>query len=239
MHKENTAIILCGGKGTRLGKNSIKSNKTLLKYKGKPLIHHIIYFLLKNNINKIIIPYGYKGKDVDNYIKKHFKSNKSIISFNAGVNTSREERLKKASKFINNNCKKIIILNGDSFYKFKLNKIINKFKKNTVNLICTKITLRFGFIIQNTLNNKIKFKYGNTSFRHFSNNSKNINYFYSGLSIIDTKFFFKNISYFKNSFEDYLFNKAAQKKQLGFIFDNNLFFQVNTQEDLKNYIDGK
>ena len=40
--KKTCAIILCGGKGTRLGQKGLKKNKTLIKYRGFPLIYHIL-----------------------------------------------------------------------------------------------------------------------------------------------------------------------------------------------------
>ena len=40
--KIKTAVILCGGKGTRLGSLGKKMPKTLLKVQGKPIIWYII-----------------------------------------------------------------------------------------------------------------------------------------------------------------------------------------------------
>ena len=42
-----TAIILCGGKGTRLGNLGKKVPKTLLTVQGKPIIWYIIKSLKK------------------------------------------------------------------------------------------------------------------------------------------------------------------------------------------------
>ena len=44
-----TAVILCGGKGTRLGYLGKKLPKTLVKVKDKPIIWYIIKFLKKFN----------------------------------------------------------------------------------------------------------------------------------------------------------------------------------------------
>ena len=51
-----TAVILCGGKGTRLGYLGKKLPKTLVKVKDKPIIWYIIKFLKKNSINHFILP---------------------------------------------------------------------------------------------------------------------------------------------------------------------------------------
>ena len=40
-----TVLILCGGKGTRLGAIGKKTPKTLIKVQGKPIIWYIIKIL--------------------------------------------------------------------------------------------------------------------------------------------------------------------------------------------------
>ena len=42
-----TAIILCGGKGTRLGELGKKTAKTLVKVQGKPILWYILKILKK------------------------------------------------------------------------------------------------------------------------------------------------------------------------------------------------
>ena len=44
--KYRTAIILCGGKGTRLGNLGRKIPKTLLTVQGKPIIYYIFQILM-------------------------------------------------------------------------------------------------------------------------------------------------------------------------------------------------
>ena len=52
-HKENikSAVILCGGKGTRLGTLSKKLPKSLVLVKNKPIIWYIIKMLKRNGFN--------------------------------------------------------------------------------------------------------------------------------------------------------------------------------------------
>ena len=131
---QNTcAIILCGGKGSRLGPLGKKKNKTLIKYNGYPLIHHLIKYLQKYSVGKIIIPLGYDGMEIKKYLNKNFKL-KELISFNAGLNTNIINRVKKSLIYIDKKIDNIILLNGDSFYKFDLAKLINK-KVNSKKLI--------------------------------------------------------------------------------------------------------
>ena len=75
MKKTNTAVILCGGKGTRLGSLGKKVPKTLVKVQGREILWYILKVLKKNHFNHIILPIGYRGTS----IKKFCKKNPNII----------------------------------------------------------------------------------------------------------------------------------------------------------------
>ena len=76
-----TAVILCGGKGTRLGLLGRKIPKSLVKVNEHPIIWYIINTLKKNSFNHFILPIGYKGKMIEKYLKKNknFKKDRSKI----------------------------------------------------------------------------------------------------------------------------------------------------------------
>ena len=61
IQKTRTAVILCGGKGTRLGSITKKIPKSLVKIKNKPIMWFILKILKKNGFNQFILPLGYKG----------------------------------------------------------------------------------------------------------------------------------------------------------------------------------
>ena len=106
---KTSAIILCGGKGSRLGTIGKRKNKTLIRYNGYPLIHHLIKYLRKYNIGKIIIPLGYRAKEVQNYINRNlYKEDLKI--FNAGLNTSISKRIKKSINYLDDKTNNVILL---------------------------------------------------------------------------------------------------------------------------------
>ena len=55
-NKIKTAVILCGGKGTRLGHLSKKMPKSLVLVKNKPIIWYILKTLKKNTPRKPPFP---------------------------------------------------------------------------------------------------------------------------------------------------------------------------------------
>jgi NDP-sugar pyrophosphorylase family protein len=236
MHKNKllntSAIILCGGQGSRLGSLGKKINKTLIKYNGYPLIHHIIKYLRKYNIDKIIIPLGYRANEIQKYLNKNLLK-KDLKIFNAGLSTNITNRVKKSINYLDNKTENVILLNGDSYYEFDLNKLLNKkihSKKILVNLMCSKLKLDYGFIEKK--NTQINFRYKNKVFKEFIDIDGNSNFFYSGLCVIEKNYLKKNIRTIKKNFEIELFNVASKNKKLSFVYDDNAFLQVNNSIDL-------
>ncbi len=90
-----TAILLAAGQSKRL-KNE---NKLTKLFKGKPLINHILYSLIKSKVNKIIIVLGYQNNELKKIIKKNEK-NIFVMNqnFKSGMSTSIKAGLKKVSK---------------------------------------------------------------------------------------------------------------------------------------------
>lgn len=64
------AIIIAGGKGTRLGILTATTPKLLLPLNNKPLIDYTINHLKKNGCDNIIICTGYKGYKIKDYIDR-------------------------------------------------------------------------------------------------------------------------------------------------------------------------
>ena len=87
-------VILAGGLGTRLPEYTHSIPKPMVKINDKPIIWFIIKNLIKNSFNHFILPVGYKGRLIENYIKKQkdFK-NLKIEIINTGVNTHIAKRI--------------------------------------------------------------------------------------------------------------------------------------------------
>ena len=66
-------LILCGGKGTRLGAKFKNNNKSLIKIQDKTLISRNINYLFKQNFFNIFVLTGHAYKKVEKEVKKKFK----------------------------------------------------------------------------------------------------------------------------------------------------------------------
>jgi molybdenum cofactor cytidylyltransferase len=90
-----SAILLAAGQSKRME----RENKLIKKYKGKPLINHILKSLIKSKVNKIIIVLGYESRKIR---KITLKSKKITFVFNSnykqGISSSIKFGLKKVMK---------------------------------------------------------------------------------------------------------------------------------------------
>ncbi len=93
MKKIRTAIILCGGKGTRLGLLGKKIPKTMVKIHGREILWYIINILKKNNFNHLILPLGYKGNKIRNFFKKNKKIFDKVDLVDTGLNSNIGKRI--------------------------------------------------------------------------------------------------------------------------------------------------
>ena len=93
-----SAIILCGGKGTRLGELGRKLPKTLVKIQGQSILWYILNSLRKNKFNHFILPVGYRGNQIKKFIEKKKFKNYQIDIINTGLNSTIAQRINKAKK---------------------------------------------------------------------------------------------------------------------------------------------
>lgn len=207
--KYRSAIILCGGKGTRLGELGKKFPKTLIKIQGKPILWYIINSLKKNNFNHFILPTGYKAKQIERFFNLNRFENCKFDIIDTGVNSTIAKRIYKVKKFILS--RDFIILNGDAIFETNLNEIFQKHRKKDIDMsfICCEAEADFGTI--GVLNKKVinferslNFVSVNTSLRNFKA------HVYSGMAIINKKILKENFKNYIN-FEKDFYPKVIKK----------------------------
>ncbi|QLH08917.1 nucleotidyltransferase family protein [Candidatus Nitrosotenuis sp. DW1] len=125
------AIILAGGKGTRLKPLTDHVPKPLIPINSKPLIEWQIRYLKKFGIKNIVICTGYKSKQIEGYLER--KAN-----FGSKIKFSIEKKplgtggaIKKAAKMIQGSS--FLVLNGDIITNMDIRQIYKK--KNAIALI--------------------------------------------------------------------------------------------------------
>ena len=205
-----SAVILCGGTGSRLGQLGKKIPKSLVKIQQRPIMWYIINSLRKDGFNHFILPVGFKGDQIKKFIKnnKEFRNYKIEI-IDTGNNTNIAKRIYKVKKFIKSD--NFLLLNGDAIFDINLKKIYesHKRKKYDISFISCEIEATFGTI--ETIKGRVVNFERNMNFISVQANKKNSKGFiYSGMAIMKKKILdekFKDKENFEKDFYPQIIKK--------------------------------
>jgi|694.fasta_scaffold99585_3 NDP-sugar pyrophosphorylase family protein len=131
MHKNLQAVILAGGKGSRLRSVTKKIPKAMVLVNKTPFLEILINQIKKNGIKRILILTGYKNKIIKNYINKN--KDKNIIIHNSPVKYLTLARIIRAKSLISDN---FLLMYCDNYLiNFKLKKILKIYKENKSKIV--------------------------------------------------------------------------------------------------------
>lgn len=72
-------VILCGGRGTRLGEHGASVPKALIEIGGQPVLWHIINLYAHQGFGKFILSLGYLGEEIKRYFVEHRETYQDFI----------------------------------------------------------------------------------------------------------------------------------------------------------------
>ena len=125
---ENTVLILAGGLGTRLGKLTIKTPKSMIEINNEPFYTHQLNLLKNNGAKNIHFCLGHYSDILVRSIKKSkFYSNLNIsFSFDGKKLLGTGGAIKNSLKYISD---EFFVMYGDSYLDVNLNEMLQYFKK--------------------------------------------------------------------------------------------------------------
>ncbi len=89
-------VILCGGKGTRMGNDELP--KCLFPIGDKPILWHIMHSYAYYGFNEFILCLGYKAAKIKEYFAKSKEWN--ITCVDTGVDTNTGGRIKRVKEYV-------------------------------------------------------------------------------------------------------------------------------------------
>lgn len=116
------AIILAGGKGTRLQSVVSDVPKPMAPVGGKPFLEYLLLQLVKYNIKDIIISIGYKGHLISSYFGDGRKWGISITYSEETSSLGTGGATKRAFQLVTEDV--AIVMNGDSFFDLDLKRLL-------------------------------------------------------------------------------------------------------------------
>ena len=220
---KNPMIILCGGRGTRMGKITKKIPKPMIKIGKKPIIEHKIRYYQSEGIQKFIFCLGYKSKILKNFL---LNKKKYISIFNdAGLKPGILKRIFYVKDLI---IQSTLISYGDTLAKIDFKKLINNHEKSkcAITIVVAPIKNPFGLVKWNSKGKVTNF------------NEKPILNHFIGYAVISPSFFkkidnkFINLNDGKGVVE--AINYLIKKRQVNIFRFNDMQITINSPDELKN-----
>ena len=140
-------VILCGGKGTRLGFETKIIPKPMALLDKDPIILHIINYYKKFGYKEFILALGYKGEVIREYFKKKKTQSINVKCVETGKNTLTGSRLLKLKKYLSKE-KNFMVTYGDGLTNQNLNKLERFHLKNNkiATMTVVRPPVRFGVV---------------------------------------------------------------------------------------------
>lgn len=115
------AVIMAGGKGTRLMPLTKDIPKPMVKIIDKPVLEHTIELLKRHNIFEIAITLGYKPDSIIDYFGDGKKWNVDITYFIEDTPLGTAGSVKRTHKFVGDD---FLVMSGDAYTEINLTKAI-------------------------------------------------------------------------------------------------------------------
>ncbi len=225
--KKFEAIILAGGKGTRVKKYTKNKPKCLIKVNGKPFLYYQLDFLKKNNINNVIVSAGYLNKKIKLYVNNFIDFiNVKIVSDGKPLGTGGATF--KSLKYLKNN---FFIIYGDSYFNFKIHKLV---KRNLATMAIFKNNNKYD-------KSNIEIKNQGKILYYKNNINKKLKFIDYGVSFVN-KQIFKGIEKNKKFDLSEFFQEISKKNMLSGYEVKKRFYEIGSYsgiKDFKNYLKKK
>lgn len=124
-HFPRQAVILVGGKGSRLGKITQKTPKPLIKFDKNSFLNYQIDYLLQFKFKEILLLCGYKKNCFEQILHKRKDVNIKIVYEKQPLGTG--GAISNAFKYLDNI---FFLCNGDTFFEINLFELYKNFNKN-------------------------------------------------------------------------------------------------------------
>ncbi len=139
------AVILAGGRGTRLSEETKMRPKPMIKIGEKPALWHIMKIYSTYGINDFVVCCGYKGQVIKDYFE-NISEDWNVELVDTGLDTMTGGRIKRIEKNVSN--EKFFLSYGDDLKPVNITELLDFHTKNEklVTVTAAQPPGRFGIL---------------------------------------------------------------------------------------------
>ena len=228
--KIKQAVILAGGKGTRLKPFTDKNPKPMIPINGKPFLDHLIEMLKENGIEEVVILTGYLSGKIEEYFGHGSKFGVNIkYSFTPFLNENGQEnesglRIKNAQDLLDD---VFLLMYCDNYWPLQLEKLKKLYSEKETDALVTVYSNKDNSTKNNILvDNSIVKKYDR------ARQEKNLNGVEIGFFILNKKVLDLIPEHNCHFERDILPELIAQEQVSGYLTDNK-YYSISNLERAK------
>lgn len=231
MKKITQAVILAGGRGTRLRPFTLNNPKPMVPIYGKTFLEHLIKLLKENGIKEVVILTGYFGEKIEKYFGDGANFGIKIkYSYTPFLNEKREEnengvRLKNAQTLLDD---LFLLLYCDNYWPFQLNKLVKYFNERNCDLLVTAYSNKDNSTKNNILINEDGFVTNYDS----SRTEQSLNGVDIGFFIVNKKVL-KLLLKSNSKFEDVVLPKLIRRRRLAGYLSDQKYYSISNPQRVK------
>ncbi len=151
-----TAVILCGGLGTRLRSVSADLPKPMVDVAGRPFLEYILDYLIEQGVTKAVLAVSYKKEVIIDHFGNQYKSlslayseESTPLGTGGAVNKSIQQIAGHPEQLV-------LIINGDTLVEYQLQEMLSVLDKTNADLVISlkamEDTSRYGRVNVNDRN---------------------------------------------------------------------------------------
>ena len=139
-------VILCGGRGARLGSVTEDIPKPLIPVGDKPILWHVMKIYAFQGFRNFILCLGYKGEKIKSYFEKNNGEKWNIRFVDTGMESMKSERLACIRDFITS--EDFFLAYGDDVADIDLHNLLKCHKKKSLiaTITVVKMISEFGLV---------------------------------------------------------------------------------------------
>ena len=216
------AVILAGGRGTRLSEETKMRPKPMIKIGEKPALWHIMKIYSTYGINDFVVCCGYKGQVIKDYFE-NISEDWNVELVDTGLDTMTGGRIKRIEKNVSN--EKFFLSYGDDLKPVNITELLDFHTKNEklVTVTAAQPPGRFG-ILKLEKNNVIEMREKPPGDDTWIN---------GGYYVLESEIF-NYLSQDSDVWENEPLNKLIKENQVSAFKYNGIYQPLDTLNDKRN-----
>ena len=143
------AVVLCGGRGSRMGSHTERVPKPLIKVHGEPILWYVFRSLYRHGIRNFIFPLGYLGEAIEEFVTNTARDmDCNILCVDTGVDSDISQRIHQIKHLIPEH-EDFFVLNSDTIFDFDIESMyeLHKAENALVTLSSVEVVSHWGLIL--------------------------------------------------------------------------------------------